>query len=62
MKIGAPAVEPLIAALRDKDWHVREGAAEALGWIKDPSAVEPLIGALKDKLTWGVKGDKIVNR
>jgi hypothetical protein len=29
-KIGAPAVEPLIAALKGEDWRVREAAAEAL--------------------------------
>lgn len=43
------AVEPLIAAMKDRDKDVRFGAAEALGNIKDPRAVEPLIAALKDK-------------
>ena len=47
--IGAPAVEPLIAALKDNGLSgVREAAAEALGKIGDPRAVEPLIAALKD--------------
>ena len=46
VEIGAPAVEPLIIAL--KDWRVREAAAEALGKIGAP-AVEPLIDALRDK-------------
>jgi len=44
------AVEPLIAALKDKDSEVRSGAAWLLGVGArlDPSAVEPLITALKD--------------
>jgi len=42
-------VEPLIAALKDAEWRVREAAAEALGKIGDPRAVEPLIDALQDK-------------
>ncbi len=44
-RIGAPAVEPLIAAF--KDWDLRDAAAEALGRIGAP-AVEPLIAALQD--------------
>jgi HEAT repeat protein len=47
-KIGTPAVEPLIAALKDSDRSVRHAAAESLGEINDPRAVEPLIAALKD--------------
>ena len=47
--IGAPAVEPLIAALRDKNGWTRRDAAEALGQIGDRRAVEPLIAALRDK-------------
>ena len=48
------AIEPLIAALKDKDWSVRRAAAEALGEIGDPRAVEPLIVVLKDG-AWGVR-------
>jgi len=44
----ARAVEPLIGALKDKEWPVRWSAASALGKIKDTRAVEPLIGALRD--------------
>lgn len=44
-QIGAPAVEPLIAALKDANPDVRGNAAYALGLIKDPRAVEPRIGA-----------------
>ncbi len=48
VQIGAPAVEPLIAALTRKNrWgRVAAGAAQALGEIGDPRAVEPLIGTL----------------
>jgi HEAT repeat protein len=45
----ARAVEPLIAALKDKNSGIRYGAAGALGEIGDARAVEPLIAALKDK-------------
>jgi hypothetical protein len=57
LALGAPAMEPLIAALKDKDSKdsdVRQAAAEALGEIKDPRAVEPLIAALKDA-KWRVR-------
>ena len=46
--IGKPAVEPLIAALKDDNVLVRLKAAWALGEIGDPRAVEPLIAALSD--------------
>jgi hypothetical protein len=50
VKIGEPAVEPLIAALEDTDTDaVRVAAAIALGKIGDNRAVEPLILALKDR-------------
>jgi HEAT repeat protein len=48
IKLGEPAVEPLIQALEDEVCWVREEAAEALGKIGDKRAVEPLIQALKD--------------
>ena len=45
--IGAPAVDPLIAALRnDIDPIARWASAEALGRIGDGRAVDPLIAAL----------------
>lgn len=47
-RIGEPAVEPLIKALNDEDYIVRNGAAHALGLIGDARAVEPLIQILKD--------------
>ncbi len=45
--IGAPAVEPLIATLKDSDEDVRKNAAKALGRLGAPTA-EPPIAALKD--------------
>jgi HEAT repeat protein len=47
-KIGKPAVETLIVALKNENPFVRRNAAKALGEIKDSSAVKPLIDALKD--------------
>lgn len=48
-EIGDPrALEPLIAALRDKDKSLTLVAAEALGQIGDPRAIEPLISIFKD--------------
>jgi HEAT repeat protein len=48
------AVESLITALGDNEWHVRTHVAEALGEIGDPRAVEPLITALGDN-EWRVR-------
>jgi len=46
-KIGAPAVEPLIVALKkSKEPWARERAARVLGEIGDTRAVEPLISAI----------------
>jgi HEAT repeat protein len=47
-RIGEPAVEPLIDALKDENSEVRESATEALARIGKP-AVEPLTEALKDE-------------
>jgi HEAT repeat protein len=47
-KIGAPAVDALIGALRHDDDDVRWKAAIALGEIGDPGAVTPLITLLCD--------------
>lgn len=46
-KIGAPAVKPLIATLKDKDPNVRKVVAHVLEEINDARAVKPLIDALK---------------
>lgn len=47
--LGAPSVEKLIAALRDKDENVRKCAVLALGRIKSNEAIDPLIQMLSDK-------------
>ena len=49
IEIGAPAVEPLIAILKDSDKEVRGAAASALGQIGDVRAVEPLAKALSEE-------------
>lgn len=51
-KIGEPAVEPLIRALKHKDVYVRENAAKALGMIRDERAVEPLIRVVLEDVDW----------
>jgi HEAT repeat protein len=49
VKIGAPAVEPLIIVLRDSHWSFYHMAvANILGLICDARAIEPLIAALGD--------------
>ena len=48
VKLGAPAIDALAAALNDPDPGVRLYAVTALAGIKDPHAVPPLIAALKD--------------
>jgi len=45
--LGASAVAPLIAALKDTDKYVRKAAAEALGQIGEVRAIEPLITSLR---------------
>ena len=48
--IGAPAVEPMITALmnRNSNNYVLSGVAEALGMIRDAKAIEPLIATLNN--------------
>jgi HEAT repeat protein len=46
--LGEPAVEPLIATLKDEEGYVRQTAAQALIEIGEPS-VEPLIATLQDE-------------
>jgi nitrite reductase/ring-hydroxylating ferredoxin subunit len=53
-RIGTPAVEPLIAALDDRDSVVRLRAAWALGRIGDERAVKKLILTLRDG-DWSVR-------
>ena len=47
--IGAPAVIPLVNALRDRNPAVREEAAFVLGTIDTPEAITQLIGAMQDQ-------------
>jgi HEAT repeat protein len=51
-QMGGSAVQPLINALQDEYWIIRQRSAEALGLICDPRAVEPLIAALTDNNVW----------
>jgi bilin biosynthesis protein len=51
LKRGETSVYPLIGALSDKDWRVREESAKALGTIGDPRAVPHLILLFKDPKT-----------
>jgi HEAT repeat protein len=45
------ALEPLVGALADENWHARRNAARALGQARDPGAVEPLVtAALADEI------------
>jgi len=47
--IGKASVEPLLTALKDENDNMRQGAAMALGEIKDSRALEPLTETLRDK-------------
>lgn len=46
VEIGDPAVEPLIEALRNEDYDIRENAVLVLGKIGNETAIDPLIEAL----------------
>ena len=48
-KVGKAAVEPLIEAMQDEQYPVRQVSALALGEIGDPSAVKSLTAALHDE-------------
>ena len=48
-KMGKPAVEPLIAALKNKNARARRLAARVLGEIKDGRATMPLTVLLQDQ-------------
>lgn len=48
VRIGEPAVLPLINSLKDENFFVRSQVIIALGMIGDYLAVEPLINSLKD--------------
>jgi HEAT repeat protein len=46
--LGSWAIEALVAAVADKDEHVRESVVDLLGKVGDVSAVKPLTACLKD--------------
>ena len=48
VKIGDPAIDTLINALRDADFNKRSGVAEVLGKVKNNKAIIPLFGLLTD--------------
>lgn len=54
LKIGKPALGPLMAALKHHHIPVRKAAAELLGRMGDPRAVNALQSALKDR-DWEVR-------
>ncbi len=49
IKTGTRAVPPLVAALRDRQYPVRQAAALALGDVGDHRAVPSLVAALQDE-------------
>lgn len=49
VKIGKPAVKPLIEALKNDDPTMRMYAAETLGKIGDVRALKPLVSLLEDE-------------
>ena len=49
VNIGAPALDPLIQALRDNSATMRTLAARGLGLLGDQRAVTSLTAALKDQ-------------
>ncbi|MBF0519549.1 MAG: HEAT repeat domain-containing protein [Nitrospirae bacterium] len=53
------ALEPLIHALDDTDWWVREKAVTALGVLKNKRAVEPLSKLMEDEEIKGVIPDAL---
>jgi hypothetical protein len=54
--LGAPAAEPLLAALKDPNWRTRKNAAWALGHRGDERATPLLAGALSDA-AWQVRSE-----
>ena len=67
VKIGDQAVEPLIAALGNKDMDIQRESARALGRIGNKKALEPLIARLNDdnvdlRKEVAVAIDKIVDK
>ena len=49
VKIGKPAIVPLLAALEGPDPMTKAGAARALGLLRPPEAIRPLIDVVASK-------------
>jgi HEAT repeat protein len=47
-RLGNAGVEPLLLALKDSQWQIRNLSAQALGEIKSPLAIAPLSAAVAD--------------
>ena len=67
MEIGdKAALDGLVEALTERDWHVREAVAKALARIGGTRAVEALVEALKgdpvgwvkESAAWALGGDR----
>jgi HEAT repeat protein len=54
-EVGEPAVEPLIASLREENQDVCFKAIVLLGEIGDTRAIEPLVGVLKNFELWAMR-------
>ncbi len=48
LRLGRPAVEPLITALNNEDEDLREEVVKVLGKIRSPWVIDPLIAVLKN--------------
>lgn len=55
VKIGKPAVDPLLKVLNDANWAIRINAITTLADMKEQRVVEPCIRALNDN-HYGVRG------
>jgi HEAT repeat protein len=56
VRIGPPAVEPLITLLNDPDENTRRLVAKALNSINDPRGTTALLAALQEKNTAAIAG------
>ena len=61
IRIGEPAIEPLIGILKDKENPARVSAAKILGKIGNGSAIKPLITCLTEPGEYSIK-DKIKDK
>jgi HEAT repeat protein len=57
---GEMDLKPLINALKDKDWSVRNQAAHALGKVGDFRAIEPLIRTMKEDPDDDVRRNSVI--